>query len=64
MIPTQQNQGNTNGDGAALAEAGDTKLPLDLLFTISKAADSHKEVTSVLRDCHWLLNLFSSPEFR
>lgn len=43
MIRMQQNQCNTNGDGAALAEAGDTKLPLDLLFAVSKAADSPEE---------------------
>lgn len=50
----QQNQCKTNGDGAALAEAGDTKLPLDLLFAVSKAADSPTEATSALRDWQWL----------
>lgn len=46
----QQNQLNTNGDGAVLAEAGDTKLPLDLFFAVSKAADSPKEATAALRE--------------
>lgn len=60
----QQKQHKTNSDGAALAEAGGTKLPLVLLFAVSKAADSPTETTSALWDWQWLLNLSSPPEFR
>lgn len=38
------------------------KLTLDLLFAVSKAADSPKEVTSALRGWEWLLNLLYPPE--
>lgn len=38
------------------------KLALDLLFAVSKAADSPKEVTSALRGWGWLLNLLYPPE--
>lgn len=50
MIPMQRNQRNTNGDEAALAEAGDKNLPLELLFAVSRAADPPKGATSALRD--------------